>query len=77
MKLTNRLLSGTFDWKAQPTWTDYTASFNQSFDLMKDGNKETIKRIIKQVYPSHSVDLDALTNMVEELKSKIDEIKKD
>ena len=38
---------------------------------------ETIKRIIKQVYPSHSVDLDALTNMVEELKSKIDEIKKD
>ena len=38
---------------------------------------ETIKRIIKQVYPSHSVDLDVLTNMVEELKSKIDEIKKD
>ncbi len=38
---------------------------------------ETIKRIIKQVYPNHSVDLDVLTNMVEELKSKIDEIKKD
>ena len=38
---------------------------------------ETIKRIIKQVYPIHSVDLDVLTNMVEELKSKIDEIKKD
>ena len=38
---------------------------------------ETIKRIIKQVYPNHSVGLDALTNMVEELKSKIDEIKKD
>lgn len=38
---------------------------------------ETIKRIIEQVYPSHSVDLDVLTNMVEELKSKIDEIKKD
>lgn len=40
-------------------------------------NIETIKKIIKQVYPDHSIDLEALTNIIEELQSKIEEIKKD
>lgn len=37
----------------------------------------TIKKIIKKVYPDHSIDLEALTNIIEELQSKIEEIKKD